>query len=79
MTDADCVSSGVSDLMGMFDKRRFRKLLLFILNFEEGDPRTHQDMDPTSTSMRDLFKRFDLGADVIEFTGHALALHRTEE
>ncbi|XP_046881385.1 rab GDP dissociation inhibitor beta [Hypomesus transpacificus] len=68
-----------SDLMGMFDKRRFRKLLLFILNFEEGDPRTHQDMDPTSTSMRDLFKRFDLGADVIEFTGHALALHRTED
>ncbi|XP_030634219.1 rab GDP dissociation inhibitor alpha-like [Chanos chanos] len=36
-TDADAVAS---DLMGMFDKRRFRKLLLFILNFEENDPRT---------------------------------------
>ncbi|XP_067092674.1 rab GDP dissociation inhibitor beta [Osmerus mordax] len=75
-TEAEAANS---DLMGMFDKRRFRKLLLFILNFEEGDPRTHQDIDPSSTSMRDLFKRFDLGADVMEFTGHALALHRTED
>lgn len=71
--------ASTSDLMGMFDKRRFRKLLLFILNFEEGDPRTHQDMDPTRTTMKDLYRRFDLGADVMEFTGHALALHRTED
>ncbi|XP_030634217.1 rab GDP dissociation inhibitor beta [Chanos chanos] len=71
-TDADAVAS---DLMGMFDKRRFRKLLLFILNFEENDPRTYQDVDPKRTTMRDVFKHFDLGSDVIEFIGHTLALH----
>ncbi|KAM3622335.1 uncharacterized protein V6R79_023359 [Siganus canaliculatus] len=67
-----------SDLMGMFDKRRFKKLLLFALNFDERNPRTYQDIDPKRTSTRDLFGRFDLGQDVIEFTGHAIALHSSE-
>lgn len=71
---------GVSpDLMGMFDKRRFRKFMSFILNFEENDPRTHHDMDPRRTTMRDVFRHFDLGDDVMEFTGHALALHVSDE
>ncbi|XP_061642161.1 rab GDP dissociation inhibitor beta [Phyllopteryx taeniolatus] len=67
-----------SDLMGMFDKRRFRKLLLFAQNFEVRKPRTHQDVDPDQTTTRDLFSRFDLGLDVVEFIGHAIALHGSE-
>lgn len=67
-----------SDLMGMFDKRRFRKLLLFALNFDVRNPRTYQDMDPKKTTTRDLFSRFDLGLDVMEFTGHAIALHSSD-
>ncbi|XP_049894859.1 rab GDP dissociation inhibitor beta [Epinephelus moara] len=67
-----------SDLMGMFDKRRFRKLLLFALNFDMRNPRTYQDMDPKKLTTRDLFTRFDLGLDVMEFTGHAIALHSNE-
>ncbi|XP_040889513.1 rab GDP dissociation inhibitor beta [Toxotes jaculatrix] len=67
-----------SDLMGMFDKRRFRKLLLFALNFDVRNPRTYQDVDPNKTTTRDLFCRFDLGLDVMEFTGHAIALHSSE-
>ncbi|KAF0034909.1 hypothetical protein F2P81_012667 [Scophthalmus maximus] len=67
-----------SDLMGMFDKRRFRKLLLFALNFDERSPRTYQDVDPKKTTTRDLFCRFDLGLDVMEFTGHAIALHTSD-
>ncbi|XP_017305445.1 rab GDP dissociation inhibitor beta [Ictalurus punctatus] len=76
ITEAD---AHASDLMGMFDKRRFRKLLLFILNFDEHDPRTHQDMDPHRTTMRDVFRHFDLGLDVVEFVGHALALYSTDD
>ncbi|KAK7916649.1 hypothetical protein WMY93_012410 [Mugilogobius chulae] len=67
----------VSDLMGMFDKRRFRKLLLFALNFDLRNPRTYQDVDPNKTTSRDLFARFDLGLDVMEFTGHAIALRNS--
>lgn len=67
-----------SDLMGMFDKRRFKKLLLFALNFDIRNPRTHQDIDPQKTTTRDLFNRFDLGLDVIEFIGHTIALHSSD-
>ncbi|XP_030275232.1 rab GDP dissociation inhibitor beta [Sparus aurata] len=67
-----------SDLMGMFDKRRFKKMLLYALNFDVRNPRTYQDVDPKKTTTRELFCRFDLGLDVIEFTGHAIALHSSE-
>ncbi|XP_077430333.1 rab GDP dissociation inhibitor beta [Vanacampus margaritifer] len=67
-----------SDLMGMFDKRRFRKLLLFAQNFDVRKPRTHHDVDPDQTTTRELFSRFDLGLDAIEFIGHAIALHSSE-
>ncbi|XP_021466136.2 rab GDP dissociation inhibitor alpha-like [Oncorhynchus mykiss] len=74
-TEAEALAS---DLRGLFDKHRFRKLLLFILNFEEGDLRTYQDMDPNRTSMRELFRRFDLGPDIMESPGHVLALYRND-
>lgn len=64
--------------MGMFDRRRFRKLLLFALNFDVRNPRTYQDMDPNNMTARDLFSHFDLGLDAMEFTGHALALHSND-
>ncbi|XP_057702523.1 rab GDP dissociation inhibitor beta [Corythoichthys intestinalis] len=67
-----------SDLMGMFDKRRFRKLLLFAQTFDVTKPHTHQDLDPQETTTRDLFSHFDLGLDVVEFIGHAVALHSSE-
>ncbi|KAM9408409.1 rab GDP dissociation inhibitor beta [Pholidichthys leucotaenia] len=67
-----------SDLMGMFDKRRFKKLLLFALNLDMRNPRTHHDVDPHKTTTRELFHRFDLGQDVIEFIGHAIAIHNSE-
>ncbi|XP_064156349.1 rab GDP dissociation inhibitor alpha-like [Anguilla rostrata] len=68
-----------SNLMGMFEKRRFRKFLVFVANFDENDPKTFEGVDPKLTTMRDVYKKFDLGQDVIDFTGHALALYRTDD
>uniref|UniRef100_A0A8C3G5D8 Rab GDP dissociation inhibitor n=1 Tax=Cyclopterus lumpus TaxID=8103 RepID=A0A8C3G5D8_CYCLU len=68
-----------NDLMGMFEKRRFRKFLVFVANFDENDPKTFEGVDPKITTMRDVYKKFDLGQDVIDFTGHALALYRTDD
>uniref|UniRef100_A0A5F4W1J4 Rab GDP dissociation inhibitor n=1 Tax=Callithrix jacchus TaxID=9483 RepID=A0A5F4W1J4_CALJA len=68
-----------NDLMGMFEKRRFRKFLVFVANFDENDPKTFEGVDPQTTSMRDVYRKFDLGQDVIDFTGHALALYRTDD
>ncbi|KAG7247703.1 hypothetical protein CRUP_024053, partial [Coryphaenoides rupestris] len=67
------------DLMGMFEKRRFRRFLVFVANFDENDPKTFEGVDPKATTMRDVYKKFDLGQDVIDFTGHALALYRTDD
>uniref|UniRef100_A0A667YSZ3 Rab GDP dissociation inhibitor n=1 Tax=Myripristis murdjan TaxID=586833 RepID=A0A667YSZ3_9TELE len=68
-----------NDLMGMFEKRRFRKFLVFVANFDENDPKTFEGVDPKTTTMKDVYKKFDLGQDVIDFTGHALALYRTDD
>uniref|UniRef100_A0A8C9PDW8 Rab GDP dissociation inhibitor n=1 Tax=Spermophilus dauricus TaxID=99837 RepID=A0A8C9PDW8_SPEDA len=69
----------VSSLMGLFEKCRFRKFLVYVANFDEKDPRTFEDIHPKKTTMRDVYKKFDLGQDVIDFTGHALALYRTDD
>uniref|UniRef100_F7BG52 Rab GDP dissociation inhibitor n=1 Tax=Monodelphis domestica TaxID=13616 RepID=F7BG52_MONDO len=73
-TETEALASG---LMGLFEKRRFRKFFVYALNFDEQDPRTYEGLDLRKTTVKDLFRRFDLGQDVTEFTGHALALNRT--
>ncbi|MBZ3885890.1 Rab GDP dissociation inhibitor alpha [Sciurus carolinensis] len=67
-----------SNLMGMFEKRHFLKFLVFVANCEENDPKTFEDVDPQTTSMRDVYRQFALGQDVVDVPGHALALHRTD-
>ncbi|KAK2509657.1 hypothetical protein MC885_000555 [Smutsia gigantea] len=75
-TEAEALASS---LMGLFEKRRFRKFLVYVANFDEKDARTFEGIDPQKTTMREVYKKFDLGQDVIDFTGHALALYRTDE
>lgn len=65
--------------MGLFEKRRFRKFLVFVANFDENDPKTMEGVDPKKTTMRAIFQKFSLGQEVIDFTGHSLALYRTDE
>lgn len=65
--------------MGLFEKRRFRKFLVFVANFDENDPKTMEGVDPKKTTMREIYKKFDLGQEVMDFTGHSLALYRTDE
>ncbi|CAB1322708.1 unnamed protein product [Coregonus sp. 'balchen'] len=66
-------------LMGIFEKRRFRNFLIFVANYDLNDPKTMEGVDPNKSTMRDLYKKFSLGQDVMDFTGHALALYRTDD
>ncbi|KAG7279643.1 hypothetical protein CRUP_019380 [Coryphaenoides rupestris] len=68
-----------SSLMGLFEKRRFRKFLVYVSNFDPSDPKTLEGVNPNKTTMREVYKKYDLGQDVIDFTGHSLALYRTDE
>ncbi|XP_053200121.1 rab GDP dissociation inhibitor beta [Scomber japonicus] len=75
-TETEALSSS---LMGLFEKRRFKKFLTFIANFDVNDPKTMEGVDPTKTTMRAIYQKFSLGQEVIDFTGHSLALYRTDD
>jgi Rab GDP dissociation inhibitor len=68
-----------SNLMGMFEKRRFRSFLIFVQDFQEEDRKTWKDVDPNRTTMQELYEKFGLEKDTADFTGHALALYRNDD
>ncbi|CAH2005096.1 unnamed protein product [Acanthoscelides obtectus] len=67
-----------SDLMGMFEKRRFRNFLIYVQDFTADDPKTWKDFDPNTQNMQALYDKFGLDKNTQDFTGHALALHRDD-
>lgn len=65
-----------SDLMGLFEKRRFRSFLMWVQNMQEDDPKTWEGFDPFNNNMSALYNKFSLDKNTQDFTGHALALYR---
>lgn len=51
---ANDVEALKSPLMGLFEKRRARKFFLYVQDFEENDPKTHEDMDLTKVTAKEL-------------------------
>lgn len=68
-----------SDLMGLFEKRRFKNFLVFVQDFDEKDPNTWKDLDPKTSNMADVYKKFGLDPNTCDFVGHALSLHRDDD
>ncbi len=68
-----------SDLMGLFEKRRFRSFLIFVQDFDENDPKTWKEIDPTKTTMDEVYKKYGLDPNTCDFVGHALALYRNDD
>jgi len=67
-----------SNLMGMFEKRRFRKFLIYISDFKEENARTGDGIDATQLTMRQVFEHFGLDDNTQSFIGHAMALERDD-
>ncbi|XP_069763712.1 rab GDP dissociation inhibitor beta-like [Narcine bancroftii] len=68
-----------SSLLGILEKNRYRKLLQHIFLYDENDPSTWDGLDPKKTTMKNVYEKYNLGKDVMDFTGHALALYRTDD
>ncbi|CAL1271525.1 unnamed protein product [Larinioides sclopetarius] len=68
-----------SNLMGMFEKRRFRNFLVYVQEFNLNEPKTWKDIDGNSTTTAQLYEKFGLDKDTADFTGHALALYRDDD
>lgn len=43
-----------SPLMGIFEKRRARKFFIYVQDYDETDPKTHEGMDLTRVTTREL-------------------------
>lgn len=76
---ADEKEALASDLMGMFEKRRFRSFLAFVHEFCMDNPKTWKEIDPKTMTAAMMYEKFGLDNDTADFTGHALALYRDDE
>lgn len=68
-----------SDLMGMFEKRRFRNFLIYVQDLKEEDPKTWKDADPFKINMAELYVKYNLDKNTQDFIAHALALYRNDD
>jgi len=75
-TDVEALKS---PLMGLFEKRRCRKFLIYGQNYKEDEPKTHEGLDLNKVPMKAVYDKFSLQPDTIEFIGHAIALYTNDE
>ena len=68
-----------SSLMGMFEKRRFRSFLIYMNEFEAGDPSTHKGYNLKTMTAAQLYTAYSLDTYTQEFIGHAMALFVDQE
>ena len=66
-----------TSLMGIFEKRRFRNVLEYAVNFDPQNPTTHNGLSPNST-MAQCYDKFGVDKNTRGVTGHALALYRDD-
>ena len=44
-----------SPLMGLFEKRRARKFFIYVQDYVENDPKTHEGLDLTRITPREIY------------------------
>lgn len=67
-----------SSLMGLFEKRRFRKFLIYVEAYEEDKPETYEGRNLMVMTMRQLYEDFGLVPETHEFISHAMCLQTDE-
>jgi len=75
-TDAEAVSS---TLLGLMEKQRAKKFFVFVQEYDPDNPKTHKGFDLKTATMRQVFHKFKLEENTIDFLGHALALYRDDQ
>lgn len=64
-----------SPLMGLFEKKRCRDFYLFVEKIDFKDPKTWKDLDIYKVPLSEVFKKFKLEENTVDFLGHAVALY----
>lgn len=75
---ADEKEALASSLMGLFEKRRFKNMLVWIQKFDPKNSSTWNNLNPQTTTMQEVYNAFGLDENTADFTGHAIALYRDD-
>jgi len=67
-----------SPLMNLFEKRRFRKFIIFVDQYKEENSETWEGRDLKTMTMRELYTDFGLQPDTAQFISHAMCLQLDE-
>lgn len=65
--------------MGLFEKRRCKNFFVYVEGYNEKDPKTMDGFNATKQTSAELFKKFGLEPNTIDFIGHASALHLNDD
>jgi Rab GDP dissociation inhibitor len=68
-----------SPLMGLFEKRRAKNFLQWVGGFDEANPSTHNGMNLSQTTMKQVYDKYGLEATTRDFVGHSMALYTTDD
>ncbi|KAI5307200.1 54S ribosomal protein L4 mitochondrial [Ascosphaera pollenicola] len=68
-----------SSLMGMFEKRRAKKFLDWVGQYDEKDPSTHNGMNLSQCTMKEVYDKFGIEDSTRDFIGHSMALYQSDE
>ncbi len=67
-----------SGLMGMFEKKRMASFYKALEKMDLNDPKTWGDFDLKNKTMAELYKKYGLEENTVDFLGHAVALELNE-
>lgn len=67
--------------MGMFEKRRFRKLLMWAMNFDINKPDTYKGIltNPRTETIRKVYEHFGVDRNTQDFIGHAICVYLNDD
>uniref|UniRef100_A0A0V0J8Z9 Rab GDP dissociation inhibitor n=1 Tax=Schistocephalus solidus TaxID=70667 RepID=A0A0V0J8Z9_SCHSO len=68
-----------SKLMGIFEKRRFRKLLIYADQVEEDKKSTWNNIELDKCTIMKVYDHFGVDSNTQDFIGHAICLHQSED
>lgn len=67
-----------SNLMSLFEKNRCKNFFHFCSVWKNDDVQTHKGFNPDKTPMSEVFEKFGLQPNTIDFVGHAVALYTND-
>jgi len=70
-----------TSLMGMFEKRRFRKLLMWAMSFDINKPDTFKGIltNPRTEKIRKVYDHFGVDRNTQDFIGHAICVYLNDD